>query len=108
MRLLLGGPAGKYREYRVLLNEKYGYIGVLVHFGANDFRQCTVTPEVVPPNVKPSNMEPRTLSLQISVKICTYVIEVIEGKCDVVFWTGRETFVSWVVNTFLLKSSPLS
>lgn len=58
MRLLLGGPAGKYREYRVLLNEKYGYIGVLVHFGANDFRQCTVTPEVVPPNVKPSNMEP--------------------------------------------------
>ncbi|KAF1916054.1 hypothetical protein BDU57DRAFT_594836 [Ampelomyces quisqualis] len=36
-----GGPPGK---YRVILNEKFNFVGVVVHTSHNLFKTCTITP----------------------------------------------------------------
>jgi hypothetical protein len=49
----------------VVMNEGYNYVGVMIHFGSNDFRQCTVTPEIVPPNVEPPNVVPPNIGTKL-------------------------------------------
>jgi hypothetical protein len=52
-----GGQPGK---YRVVVNKNWGYVGVMQHLSdvSNDFKPCTVVPDVMPPNVNPPEIEP--------------------------------------------------
>jgi hypothetical protein len=50
-------------RYRVVVNEKYGYVGVMQHLAdvSNSFKLCVGVPEINPPDINPPDINPPNL-----------------------------------------------